>query len=312
MNTQKNALVTGGAGFIGGHVVDRLLQDKWNVTVIDDFSLGSREQIASYGNQIRFFEKSITEDLSDIFRDTKYDAIFHIAALPRVQFSIKDPLATHNANINGTLNLLLAARDAGVKRFVFSSSSSIYGDQKILPLTEDMKPNPLSPYALHKLTGEYYCQFFHSLYGMETVSLRYFNVYGPRQNPNGEYAAAIARFSHQIIHDDSPIIFGDGEQTRDFTFVSDVAEANFLAATAANEKVFGDAFNIGGGIQISVNEIVSRINIILKKNIVAQHVAPVVESRHTKADISHTKQVLGWEPKVSFDEGLELVVNSLK
>ncbi len=312
MSTQKHALVTGGAGFIGGHVIDRLLQEGWRVSVIDDFSLGSRESIAAYGSRINFFERSITQDLSDVFRGRDYDAVFHIAALPRVQFSIKDPKKTHDANINGTLNVLVHARDAGVKRFVFSSSSSLYGDQEILPIVENAKPNPLSPYALHKLTGEYYCHLFHALYGMETVSLRYFNVYGPRQNPNGEYAAAIARFAHKILHDEKPTIFGDGEQTRDFTFVSDVVEANFLAATTQNPKAFGHAFNIGGGIQISVNDIVRRINVILKKDILSEHGAAVTESRHTKADISYAKQVLGWVPQIPFDKGLELTVNSLR
>lgn len=293
-------------------MIDRLLADGWSVTVVDDFSLGSREQIASYKDHIRFFEKSITQDLSDVFRDIHYDAVFHIAALPRVQFSIKEPQKTHEANINGTLNLLVHARDAGVKRFVFSSSSSLYGDQKVLPITEDARPNPLSPYALHKLVGEYYCQLFHSLYGMETVALRYFNVFGPRQNPNGEYAAAIAKFSKKIMDDERPTVFGDGEQTRDFTFVSDVVAANIAAATTSNQDAFGSAYNIGGGNQISINDVIARINEVLGKKIAPEYAAPVVESRHTKADISRTEQVLGWRPKVTFEEGLKKTVESLR
>lgn len=300
-------IVTGGAGLIGSHVVDRLLADNHRVIVIDDFSSGKEENLLQHkDNPNLIIERmSICEDLSDIFGDEKIDAIFHLAAVPRVQYSIKFPMETHEANVNGTLNLLNACREYGVKRFIFSASSSAYGDQETLPLFETMNPSPMSPYALHKLIGEEYCKMFNFLYGLETICLRYFNVFGPRQNPEGDYACLIPKFITKIHNGEQPSINGDGEQTRDFTFVDDVANANILAAKTTDEKCFGEVFNIGGGDNHSVNEVTDKILKISGKNIEPIHGPAVIEPHDTLADISKAKEYLGWEPQVSFEEGLK-------
>src|SRR3989338_11367348 len=263
MPVMAKYLVTGGAGFIGSHLVDRLLKDGHEVVVIDDFSLGKKENLPK-NKKLTVHKKSICEKLDTIFRKHKFDAVFHLAALPRVQFSIAYPRESHEANINGTLNLLLATRDHGVKRFIYSSSSSVYGDQKKLPLVETMMPDPMSPYAFQKLAGEYYCRLFAKLYGLETISLRYFNVYGPRQNPDGAYAGQIPKFFSKLLAGETPVINCDGTQTRDNTFVSDVVEANILSAQLTPafsspqggglEGAWGQAFNIGAGRNTSVNE----------------------------------------------------------
>jgi UDP-glucose 4-epimerase len=305
--------VTGGAGFIGTHVVDRLLADGHSVVVIDDFSLGKEANLPPRAH-LEIYKKSIAENLDVIFKKHQFDAVFHLAALPRVQFSIAYPRKPHEAKANRTLNLLLAARDAGVKRFVFSSSSSVYGDQQI-PLHESQIPNPISPYALQKLIGEHYCRLFAMLYGMETVSLRYFNVYGPRQNPDGAYAGQIPKFFDKLIRGDAPVINGDGEQTRDNTYVDDVVEANMLAAGltpafaspqgGGREGVWGDYFNIGGGENHSVNKTTKLILEITGSKIAPTHGPAVLEPKNTLADIAKAKSVLGWEPKTDFMAGLK-------
>lgn len=300
-------LVTGGAGFIGGHAARQLLQDGHEVVVLDDLSTGRKQIMVDpheANNAYTFVERSICDDLSDVFEQHSFDAILHFAALARVQFSIDYPQESHHANVNGTLNLLLAARNAGVKRFVFSSSSSIYGDQETLPVTEDMKPNYLSPYGLQKFIGEEYCRLFHVLYEMETISLRYFNVYGPEQNPEGHYAAFIPKFIKLILSNTAPTIYGDGEQTRDFTFVSDVVRANILAATTTNTDIFGQIINIGGGENNSINTITKQMLAMAKSSLVPEHAPPVIESRHTRADISRTKSLLSWQPEYTFSQGL--------
>ena len=300
-------LVTGGAGFIGSHMVDRLVADGHGVIIVDDFSTGREENIAKYSGkgQVNVCRQSICGSLDNIFQQQKIDAVFHLAALPRVQFSIRNPQATHEANVNGTLNLLEACRKFGVKRFVFSSSSSVYGDQDTLPLTETMTPNPMSPYALHKLIGEYYCRLYHQLYGLETVSLRYFNVYGARQNPDGDYACLIPKFIFLIAQGETPTINGDGQQTRDFTYVSDVVEANVLAATTAKANCFGEAFNIGAGSGLSVNEVTDTIAKLIGKNITPKHGPAVIEPKHTTADIKKSGGSLRWKPGVEFLVGLK-------
>ncbi len=292
-------LVTGGAGFIGSNLVKRLVKEGHKVTVIDDLSTGKRENLI---DDVVFYEKNICDNLSDIFKN-RFDAVFHLAALPRVQFSIKEPVKTNNANINGTLNLLNFCRNFKVKRFVFSSSSSVYGDQEELPLNEGMIANPLSPYALQKLVGEVYCKLFNSLYGLETVGLRYFNVYGPGQDPEGDYAGLIPKFIRLINESVSPVIYGDGEQTRDFSFVSDVVEANILAANV--ESGFGEVFNVGGGNNVSVNGVTKLILKFSGKNVDVIHGEPVVEARHSLADVGKSKRILSWEPKVKFEDGLK-------
>lgn len=300
-------LVTGGAGLIGSHLVDRLLKDNHKIVILDDFSSGKEENISQHKNNPNLSVKkmSICDDLKELFVNENFDAVFHLAAIPRVQFSIKYPMETHEANVNGTLNLLNACKEFGVKRFIFSASSSAYGDQDTLPLSENMRPNPMSPYALHKLISEEYCKIFNFLYGLETIALRYFNVFGPRQNPDGEYACLIPKFITRIYNNERPIINGDGNQTRDFTFVEDVANANILAAKTQNKKCFGQCFNIGGGNNHSVNQVTDAILKISGKNIGPIHGPAVIEPHDTLADISKAKEYLDWEPQISFEEGLK-------
>ncbi len=298
-----NYLVTGGAGFIGSHLVDRLLVDDHNVIVLDDFSLGKKENLPKHKN-LKIYKKSICDNLTQIFKKHKFDAIFHLAALPRVQFSIAKPRESHEANINGTLNLLMTAKDAGVKRFIYSSSSSVYGNQSILPLVETMSAKPISPYALQKYVSEEYCRLFALLYGLETVSLRYFNVYGPRQNPEGAYSGQIPKFFSKLLKGETPVINGDGTQTRDNTYVADVVEANILASKRVSDTLFGEAFNIGGGRNTSVNETSRLIVDLIKSKIKPTHGPAVIEPKDTLADTRKAKKILGWGPKTSYEDGL--------
>ena len=305
------ALLTGGAEFIGSHIADKLLEFDHEVILIDNFSLGKEENIAHHkeNKKLQLYKTDICSNLDSIFKKHKIDIVFHIAALPRVQFSIKNPVETNNANVNGTLNLLNLCRNYGVKRFVFSSSSSVYGNQEKLPLKESMLTNPLSPYGLQKLIGENYCRLFNIIYGMETISLRYFNVFGPRQDPEGDYACLIPKFIKLMKEEKQPVIYGDGEQTRDFTFVSDVVEANILAATTENKECFGKVFNIGAGKNISVNMVADKISKITESKTKTIHSAPVIEPKHTLADISRVQRYIKWKPKTSFEKGLEITHN---
>lgn len=303
---QNKYLVTGGAGFIGSHVVDRLLADGHCVVVIDDFSNGKKENLAQHkkNRNLTVYKFSICSKLSSIFKKHRFDGIFHLAALPRVQYSIAYPHESHEANINGTLNLLLAAKEFKVKRFVYSSSSSVYGDQRI-PLSETMFPRPISPYALQKYTGEEYCRLFALLYGMETISLRYFNVYGPRQNPDGAYSGHIPKFMKAYCQGTVPTIWGDGEQTRDNTSVHDVVEANVLAKRTTNAKVFGEAFNIGAGRNYSVNQTTKYILELAGSIILPKHGPAVIEPRDTLANTEKARTLLNWKPKVEIQNGLK-------
>lgn len=288
-------IVTGGAGFIGGHLTRTLLERGDSVVILDDLSTGKKENIdAMAHDNLTFYENSVRDNLDEIFEKEKPDGVFHLAALPRVQFSIAEPVKTHEANINGTLNLLEACKKHGVKRFVFSSSSSVYGDQDTLPLIETMNPNPLSPYALHKLVGEYYCHLYHMHYDMETVSLRYFNVYGPKQDPEGAYATLIPKFTQMFLDGVTPVINGDGEQTRDFTYVTDVVNANLLAMSTDNKDAFGEMFNVGAGNNISVNDVTDRLKELAKSDIEPEHGPSVIEPKNTYADFSKTKKHLEW------------------
>ena len=299
----KNVVVTGGAGFIGSNLV-RALAGENEVIVIDDLSTGNPENIRGLidNQSIMFVEGSITDLdlLNKTFKNVDY--VFHEAAVPSVPRSVKDPIESNYTNVNGTLNILVAARDSGVEKVVYASSSSVYGDTPVLPKKEDMKPSPLSPYAVSKLVGEYYCQVFTEVYGLSTASLRYFNVYGPRQDPLSEYAAVIPIFISQVLNDDCPVIFGDGSQTRDFTFIRDVVNVNILAMKS---KVSG-VFNIAGGKRISINELAKLVMKIIGRNLDIVYEDPRPgDIMHSLADISKAKEKLGYKPRFDLTKGLE-------
>lgn len=308
-NMSKKYLVTGGAGFIGSNLVNKLIKDNNEVVVVDNLYSGKKENVNPKAYLIeRDIAKSPPHSLAVqilLLAGKDFDAIFHLAAIPRVQHSIAEPELTHKNNVDGTHNMLLIAKELGVKRFIFSSSSSIYGDLEEMPLREDMNPRPVSPYALHKFIGEQYCNMYYKLYGIQTISLRYFNVFGPRQDPNGEYACLIPKFMKLIYEEKTPVIFGDGEQTRDFTSVENVVYANILAATTNNEKCFGNTYNVGNGKNRSVNEVYEIIKEIVGKDIKAVHADPVIESRHTLASTTKIEKDLNWKPTVNFDEGMQ-------
>jgi nucleoside-diphosphate-sugar epimerase len=297
---KRTVLVTGGAGFIGSSLVDALIDRGLNARVIDNFSTGRKTQINSRAD-LRLADIREPESIRAAFEDV--DCVFHTAALPRVPLSIERPVETHLVNVVGTLNVLVAARDAGVRRVVYSGSSSVYGNQSVLPLREDMAPNPLNPYALQKLTGEQYTRLFHQLFGMQTITLRYFNVYGPRMAMEGAYVTVISVFRRARAEAKPLTIHGDGEQTRDFTHVRDVVRANILAMDAAPAD--GRAVNIGRGRNVTVNRIAELIG---GENI---HLPPRPgDARHTLADWSQARDVLGWQPEVDIENALPELLQS--
>ena len=298
----KKVLVTGGAGFIGSHLVERLLKEGCKVTVIDDLSEGKWENLPKHRNLIKH-KGSILDDVNKLVKGT--DVIFHLAALPRLKRSLDAPWESHKVNVDGTLNILLAAKEHKVKRFVFASSSSIYGNQNRLPFTEDMKPNPLVPYSLQKLIGEEYCKMFSDLWGLGTVSLRYFNVYGVRMNPDSPYANLLPKFIKLMSQNKIPTVNGKGTHSRDFTYITDVVEATLLAAES---KSSGEVFNIGYGKRISVNKVVKTINQMMNKHIKPTHAPEVVEPKTTLASNLKARKMLNWEPKVSFEEGIKTMI----
>ena len=292
-------LVTGGAGFIGTNLVVRLLKDGHKVRVFDNFSAGRREDRIQ--KDAEYFEGDIRnmEDLRKAMQGI--DGVFHLAAVPRVTYSVEHPIETNENNITGTLNVLVAARDAGVKRLVFSSSSSVYGGSDGSKLQEDMCGHPLSPYALHKYTGEMYCRLFSELYGFETVNLRYFNVYGPFLDPNGAYALVVGKFFRQRSNNEPMTICGDGEYYRDYTHVSDIVEANALAMKS-NQVGKGEIFNIGVGSACSVNKLAKLIG--GKTVFVPDRPG---DPRRSEADNTRSREILGWKPKVSLEEGIKMM-----
>jgi len=295
--------VTGGAGFIGSNLSRELAKEN-QVTIIDDLSTGYIENIQDLINKdiIKFVEGSIIDIdvLQKIFNNVDY--VFHEAAVVSVPLSIKDPIITNNVNINGTLSVLKAAMDNNVKKVVYASSCAVYGDPSRLPIKEDFSLDPLSPYALSKLACEYYCKIFNEVYNLPTVSLRYFNVYGPYQDPKSEYAAVIPIFINRCIKGESLVIYGDGGQTRDFVFVDDIVQANILAAES---KVVGN-FNIGGGNHISINDLAKIIMSLSKKDLKIIYQSPRSgEIMHSFADISKAREKLGFKPKFDLREGLE-------
>src|SRR5579884_2685903 len=296
-------VVTGGAGFIGSHIAEELLRRNQTVTVIDNFSTGKRENLETFGVKVEVIAADISRstDLAKIFSGIDY--VIHQAAIPSVPKSIVDPRTSHEANVNGTLNVLIAARDAGVKRVVYASSSSLYGDSPTLPKHEEMMPNPLSPYGAQKLFAEMYCQVFTRSYGLETVSLRYFNVFGPRQDATSQYSGVLALFIPAVLQGRRPTIYGDGEQSRDFTYVKNVVDANLLACTAPG--VAGEAFNVACGDRITVNSMLQQINKITGKDISPVYAdSRAGDIKHSQADIQRAKERLGYQAKVSFEEGL--------
>jgi nucleoside-diphosphate-sugar epimerase len=300
-------VVTGGGGFIGSHIVENLVRQRNTVKVIDDFSTGKRANVEAFKNDVEIIEADLaeTKNLTQFLKGTDY--VIHQAAIPSVPKSILDPLKSHNANVNGTLNLLLACRDAGVKRVVYASSSSLYGDSPTLPKHESMMPNPLSPYGAQKLFAEMYCQVFTKAYGLETVSLRYFNVFGPRQDSTSQYSGVLALFIPAVLQGRRPTIYGDGLQSRDFTYVQNVVEANLLACKVPG--IGGQVFNVACGDRITVNSMLHQINKIVGVDISPVYAEPRSgDIKHSQADITRAREHLGYEPKVSFEEGLRATV----
>ncbi len=307
----SKVLVTGGAGFIGSHIVDALIERGIDVGVLDDFSTGDPSNLSQDVSAKIQVNKGDIRDEALVRRVVQgYDAVVHQAALVSVTRSIEDPLRTSSVNVDGTLNLLVAAKDAGVKRFIYASSSSVYGETEVLPKVETMKPQPISPYAISKLAAENYCRVFAQVYGLHTVCLRYFNIYGPRQK-SGLYSGVIPIFVNRVIGDQQPIIYGDGEQTRDFTYVKDAVSANLLSLEKPTEP--GDVFNIARGEQVSLNELAVTIEKVLDKPQLGVHRAPARKGdvKHSLADISKARRVLGYSPRYSIQEGLNEVVSAL-
>lgn len=306
-------LVTGGAGFIGSNLTEALLRTGHMVRVFDNFSTGKKENLV-FDEAYPFLEV-MEGDLCDFMACQKaaegIEYVFHQAALPSVQRSVEDPMGSNEANIVGTLNILIAARDAGVRRVIYAASSSAYGDTPTLPKKEEMMPNPLSPYALQKLVGEQYCRLFFQLYGLETVSLRYFNIFGPKQDPNSIYSAVIPRFIDALVSGRPPVIFGDGEQSRDFTYIDNVVHANLLAMNV--EKTQGEVINIACGRRVSLNQLLK-----ILQDITGSHLSPIYEEprkgdvRHSLADIGKAKALLNYTPVVGIEEGLRKTVEFFK
>ena len=297
-------LVTGGAGFIGSNICRRLVKEGCFVRVVDNLLTGKKSNLAPIMDKIDFVEADMGEPEVAHSVMQGIDVVLHEGAIPSVPRSVDDPASTHRHCVDATFTLLMAARDAHVKRFVYAASSSAYGDTPTLPKVETMAPSPLSPYAVGKLVGEYYCSVFSSVFGLETIALRYFNVFGPHQDPASQYAAAIPAFVTAILRDQPPTIYGDGEQTRDFTYIDNVVEANLLAARA--KETHGQVVNCACGEAITVNAIIRAINELLGKNVRPNYVpSRPGDVKHSLADITAAKKLIGFKPVVLFHEGLE-------
>lgn len=302
-------LVTGGAGFIGSHLASALLAGGETVRVLDNFATGRRENL-EFLRGAEIVEGDIRS--YHIVRDAVQgmDYVLHLAALPSVPRSVRDPITSNEVNVVGTLNVLTAARDAKVRRLVYASSSSVYGSNRELPKREDMEPRPISPYAVSKLAGEYYCRSFADIYGFETVVLRYFNVFGPRQSARSEYAAVIPRFIQALLDGQAPTVFGDGSQTRDFTFVDNVVTANLRACESAG--AVGRVFNVAAGQQISLLDLLEALQRVTGKRVAPKFVAPRLgEVKHSSASVDRAREVLGYRPEVGFQEGLRRTVEAV-
>ena len=301
-------LVTGGCGFIGSNIVEELVKQGKDTRVLDNLSTGFEENIAPFMDKIEFYKGDIRNE-EDVKKALKgIDYVIHQAALRSVAKSVEQPVITNDVNVNGTLNLLMYAKDMGIKRVVYASSSSVYGDCDVFPQPETLVPDPISPYAVSKLAAEYYCRMFSATMGLETVSLRYFNVFGPRQNPESKYSAVIPAFIQRLVNNQPCIIDGDGEQSRDFTFVKNVANANLAACIVPG--ISGKYFNVACGESYSVNDTAEGLKKILGKDIASEH-GPrrAGDVLKTYADISQLKNVLGVEPEVNFYDGLKITAN---
>ena len=304
-------LVTGGAGFIGSHLAEALVRRGDDVRVVDNLSTGFRRNLEGVASHVDFIEG----DLSDMevcrraVAGTEF--VLHQAAIPSVPRSVQDPAASHRANVDAALNIVIAARDAGVKRLVYAGSSSVYGDTPTLPKREDMRPEPLSPYALQKLVAEQYCQMFTRLYGFETVTIRYFNVFGPRQDPGSPYSGVISLFSSALLQGQRPVIYGDGEQTRDFTYIANVVDGVLRACEAS--RAAGEVINVATGSRISLNALLQAMNRLLGTHLEARYLEPRAgDVRDSQADITKARDLLGYTPRASLEEGLRATLEWCK
>src|SRR6266481_9658463 len=308
MSLSGIALVTGGAGFIGSHVARALVDQGARVRIIDDLSTGYLDNIREVG-EVDFINASINDNDALKRALENVELVFHQAAIPSVPRSVNHPLETHDASVNGTFSLLLAARDCKVRRVVYAASSSVYGDQAESPKRETMRPDPLSPYAVAKLVGEYYCQVFTLTYGLETVSLRYFNVFGPRQDPGSQYSGVISRFIDASLNEEQPTIYGDGEQSRDFTYVSNVVDANLRAADS--NSAVGQVINIANGERVTINEVFEMVKKLTGQPELKAEYAPLRDGdvRDSLADLGLARSRLGYNPQVRLEEGLRSTID---
>src|SRR5258705_1114062 len=303
------ALVTGGAGFIGSHIASSLASSGARVRILDDLSTGHLENIEEIGGEVDFVQGSVADVavLDKVLEDV--ELVFHEAAIPSVPRSIENPRQSHIASVDGTFSLLLAARDRKVRRLVYAASSSAYGDQPTLPKREEMLPDPLSPYAVAKLVGEYYCQVFARVYGLEKVALRYFNVFVTRQDPGSQYSGVVSRFISMLLKNERPVIYGDGEQSRDFTYIDNVIEANLRAADA--QDVSGTRFNVANGECVTLNQLLAELKELTGRSEVTAEYreSRMVDVLHSLADTTRARQLLGYEPRVGLREGLEKTID---
>lgn len=309
MTLGTSVLVTGGAGFIGSNLADELIRRGAKVRIVDNFITGFRENLEEIHGDFEFIEADVADEAAMRKAVDGVEIVFHQAALPSVPRSVANPAETHNACVNGTFNLLTAARDAGVRRLVYAASSSAYGDQQILPKVETMAPEPLSPYAAAKLTGELYCRVFSQVYGLETLSLRYFNVFGPRQNPSSQYSGVISRFIDAFMKGGTPVVYGDGHQSRDFTYIANVVDANIKAAQA--KLGIGEVMNVANGERVSLLELVDVMKRVTGRTDVELDFQPERKGdvKHSQADNSRAKEWLGYEKLVGLEEGIERTID---
>ncbi|MFH1312182.1 MAG: SDR family oxidoreductase [Candidatus Eisenbacteria bacterium] len=301
-------VITGGAGFIGSNIARKLIGLGEEVVILDDFSTGKRENLEDIKSKVNLVEGDIC-NVDVVEQAVKgADYVLHHAAVVSVPRSVEDPVRTNEVNVDGTLNCLLAARDAGVRRFVFAASSSAYGDSVELPKREDMRPDPLSPYGIAKLVGEMYCKVFFDVYGLETVSLRYFNIFGPYQDPASQYAAVVPIFITKLLEGESPIVYGDGEQSRDFTYIDNAVEANILATTSPRAP--GKVINVACGTRFTLNDLFRRVSDLIGTKTPATYTEPRAgDILHSQGDISVASDLLGYSPRITFEAGLAKTVD---